>query len=202
MIIILDPSVGKPPPVEHSLWGINTMKCLTRDQFVETIEAQGIGLGNTLELRPTPFCLLRLPEAVGAQADIVYALKESLAPAATYIIYLTAWNVTSQDGGLVSMVDGFRAHCGEHRPIQSASGHSFSSSEAELAFGLLRIVIAFEWGALLFAQSQDVILYDMFDCYLRMYGQSTSTLISVKERLIELGSVEQEPTLFTRRNVA
>lgn len=172
------------------------MKCfpsheLSRYFHLDELQREGIVIRSEFEY------FAQFPDSVAAQEHWTRVFLDILGSSQHYIVYLKDWNVFSLDEGVVRIIEGFRKALGsEDRPLIEAAGHLFSRDELKMILGLLRIIMAFEWGAYLIALDGQRPVIDVFDRFVRVICQNNDALATVKDKLARAGARELPPDFF------
>ena len=172
-----------------------SMRCLTENEW-QAIWMRG-GLGRAgLRTRAKFEMLTRLPETVGRQEAWLSGMVELAGGRQERMAALTHWNGGHDDSGIIDVVERFRKSFGESRPLREAPGHLFTGGELPSLTGLLRLVMAFEWGACFIAKDGTGIGFELFDIFLRIHCADAATLERVKSLFRSMGASELPPNTF------
>ena len=134
---------------------------------------------------------MQLPASVSAQEYWTRIFLNLLGISQDCVVFLHDWNADSKDEGLLHIIEGFRKTFGhEERSLVEAPGHLFSRDELSLVSGLVRIIMAFEWGAYLINVDQPETVIDIFDCFARVICRDDTALAQARDLLASAGATE------------
>lgn len=177
----------------------NPVKCLKLSELNKCHDIPT--LQNALNGIRTPFeFLTAFPESVSAQGEWTRMLLDILGDSEEYVILLKDWNVFSLDGGVVQIVEGFRASFGERRNLMEAPGHLFGRNELDSLNGFLRLIMAFEWGAYVMAIDNQNIIIDIFDRFVRVICPDENNLSGAWEQFAVVNATPLPLNLFKNKN--
>jgi len=130
-----------------------------------------------------------IPQSVTKQEYWAKVLFELLGRPNRSLIWFTEWNTLSKDGSLLCLIDGYRKAKGENRAMDQAPGHCFEASELSEACGLIRFVMAFEWGAYLASFGERPIAIIINDCFLKIKCKDIASFREVQKHLSQTGEI-------------
>lgn len=159
------------------------MTCLSEDECATWCKARGLDRdGKSLLYLNSEPLNGELPDASREQAHFARFATELNLNFHGCLVWLTAWGISPSEEN-PSVVVKIREAFGEQRSLREAPGHLFSDVEADLATGLIRLVLAFAWDAHVVHVGDNIAMTLSHDGWFEVCGRESETAQRIRRYL-------------------